>query len=249
MRESRRISLVKLRRSLGFARTARMPDGRKFGQWLTLGIMQRTSSLRGAAPRSRFYHDISRLGGNGPGRRRPFPFATIVARLGRKHTGGTMLYRTALSLFAVTLMASAAVAQTTPHAAPPDAFKFLAAKDVNALTDRPGPGAKTAYLADHENYFVEYATRTAAGNVAEVHAHWSHLIHVLDGQATLTYGGTVTNPKDTAPGQVRGDAIAGGTSITVRPGDFIQIPAGMPHMFDAIAPGTKFHYVVFNVRQ
>jgi len=134
------------------------------------------------------------------------------------------------------------------HSAPPEPFKFLSAKEVAALTDKPGPGAKTAYLGDHENYFVEYATRSDTGNVPEVHTHWTHYIHILAGEGMLTYGGTVSNPRETAPGQIRGDGIVGGTGMAVHEGDYVQIPAGMPHLFNP-APGTKLRYVVFNTRQ
>ena len=159
-----------------------------------------------------------------------------------------MGHRTAIALAAIMVMAPAAMAQTAPHAAPPESFKFLSAKDVSALTDMPGPGAKTAFLGDHEDYYVEYATRSDAGNLAEVHLHWTHYIHILAGEGTLTYGGTVSNAKETGPGQIRGDAIAGGTSIAVHEGDYVQIPAGMPHLFNP-ARGTKLRYVVFNTRQ
>ncbi len=142
----------------------------------------------------------------------------------------------------------AVLAQGSPHSQPAEGFKYLAAKDVDALTDKPGPGAKTAFPVDHESYYVEYATRSDAGNEAEMHAHWTHYLHVLSGAATLTYGGAIAKARDTGPGQVRGESITGGKSMTVHAGDFIQIPAGMPHMFDPAA-GTKFHYVVFNIRQ
>lgn len=72
---------------------------------------------------------------------------------------------------AILFLAPAAMAQTAPHSTPPEIFKFLPAKDVAALTDKPGPGPQTAYLGDHEDYFVEYAARTDTGNVAEVHTH------------------------------------------------------------------------------
>ncbi len=159
-----------------------------------------------------------------------------------------MQTRTAIAFAASVLMAPAALAQTAMHATPPEGFKFLSAKDVTALTDKPGPGAKTAFLGDHENYFVEYATRSDAGNEPEVHTHWTHYIHILSGDGTLTYGGTVSNARETGPGQIRGEAIAGGTSMTVHAGDYLQIPAGMPHLFVASA-GTKLHYLVFNARQ
>jgi quercetin dioxygenase-like cupin family protein len=160
-----------------------------------------------------------------------------------------MFTRIAASLFALTLWAPAALAQTPLRSLPAEPFKFLSAKEVDALTDKPGPGAKTAFPVDHENYYVEYASRSNTGNVPEVHTHWTHYIQVLSGEATLTYGGTVSNAKETGPGQVRGDAIVGGTSLTVHPGDFLQIPAGMPHLFMVASPNVKFHYVVFNTRQ
>src|ERR1700761_8031658 len=160
--------------------------------------------------------------------------------------------RVAASLFAAMLLApsviSAAWAQTSLRSLPAEGFKYLSAKDVEALTDKPGPGAKTAFPVDHENYFVEYAERSDQGNEPEVHTHWTHYIHVLSGEATLTYGGTVTKARETSPGQIRGEGIAGGTRIAVHAGDFLQIPAGMPHEFNGIAPGSKFRYVVFNTK-
>jgi quercetin dioxygenase-like cupin family protein len=160
-----------------------------------------------------------------------------------------MYTRIAVSLFVAALLTPPAFAQTPLRSIPAEPFKYLSAKEVDALTDKPGPGAKTAFPVDHENYYVEYARRSDTGNVPEVHVHWTHYIQVLSGEAALTYGGTVSNAKDTGPGQIRGDAIVGGTTITVRPGDFLQIPAGMPHLFIPTSPTVKFHYVVFNTRQ
>ena len=152
----------------------------------------------------------------------------------------------AAALAATTAFAAEPV-RVTPHSMPPDGFKYMPAKDVDALTGQPGPGPHTAYAADHENFFVEYASRNDSANLAELHAHWTHYIHILSGEATLTYGGTIHNAKDTAPGQVRGDAITGGKTVQVHPGDYIQIPAGTPHMFNP-PKGGKLHYVVFNIR-
>ena len=158
-----------------------------------------------------------------------------------------LFQRVTVALFAVALFAPSAFAQTPLRNTPLDGFKYLSAKDVEALTDKPGPGAKTSFPVDHENYNVEYAQRSDKGNEPEVHLHNTHYIQVLSGEATLIYGGTVTNAKETGPGQIRGDGISGGTSMTVRAGDFLQIPAGMPHLFN-VASGGKFRYVVFNTR-
>src|SRR6201996_2845341 len=140
-----------------------------------------------------------------------------------------MSCRLAASLFAATLLApsliSTALAQTSLRSLPAEGFKYLSAKEVEALTDKPGPGAKTAFPVDHENYYVEYAERSDKGNEPEVHTFWTHYIQVLSGEATLTYGGTVTKAHETSPGQIRGEAITGGMTKTVRTGDFLQIPA------------------------
>jgi len=160
-----------------------------------------------------------------------------------------MFQKIAVSLCAAALLAGPALAQTPMRARPPESFKYLPAKEVEASTDKPGPGVKTAFPVDHEDYDVEYAERSDKGNEPEVHTYRTHYIHVISGESLLTYGGTVTNAREASPGQIRGDAIAGGTSITVRGGDFLQIPAGMPHLFEVKSPTVKFRYVVFNARQ
>ena len=160
-----------------------------------------------------------------------------------------MFHRIAALSFATVLLAMPVLAQTPMRARPPEAFKYIPGKDVEVLTDKPGPGVKTAFPVDHEDYDVEYAQRTDKGNEPEVHTYRTHYIHVLSGESLLTYGGTVTNARETSPGQIRGDGISGGTSITVRGGDFLQIPAGMPHLFEVKSPTVKFRYVVFNARQ
>ena len=159
-----------------------------------------------------------------------------------------MFHRIAASLLAATMLAAPAWAQTSLRSLPAEGFKYLSAKQVEALTDKPGPGAHTAFPVDHENYYVEYAERSDKGNEPEIHTHWTHYIQVLSGEATLVYGGTVSGAHETGPGQIRGDAIQGGTTMTVHTGDFLQIPAGMPHLFN-VAAGGKFRYVVFNTRQ
>lgn len=155
----------------------------------------------------------------------------------------------AVPLLAGLVLTAPAFAQTPMRARPPEAFKYIPGKEVEALTNKPGPGVKTAFPVDHEDYDVEYAERSDKGNEPEVHTYRTHYIHVLAGESVLTYGGTVTNARETAPGQIRGDGISGGTSITVRTGDFLQIPAGMPHLFEVKSPSVKFRYVVFNARQ
>jgi hypothetical protein len=56
-----------------------------------------------------------------------------------------------LLLAAALLVPVAASAQTPLRSTPPEGFKYLSAKDVEALTDKPGPGVKTSFPEDHED--------------------------------------------------------------------------------------------------
>ena len=64
---------------------------------------------------------------------------------------------------------------------------------------------------------------------AEVHETQVDVIFVKSGEATLVVGGTVVEPRTTAPGEIRGKSIKGGTSKKMAPGDVIHIPAKIPH--------------------
>lgn len=142
-------------------------------------------------------------------------------------------------------VATAAAAQT---ASAPETYKFLSAKEIAALTDKPGSDPHTNNLVVRPGYTVEYALRTDSGNLVEVHAHTIHYINILEGQGTLSYGGTVNNPTEGKNGEVRGPSISGGTTVAIHAGDYMEIPAGTPHLFNA-ASGTKLHYVVFNIKE
>jgi len=104
-----------------------------------------------------------------------------------------------------------------------------AGEDVAALTDKPGPGAKTAFLGAHENYYVEYATRSDAANEAEVHAT-GRITDILSGEAVLTYGRHGHHPRDTGPGPDTGARHHRRQDMTLHAGGLCADPAGMPHM-------------------
>jgi mannose-6-phosphate isomerase-like protein (cupin superfamily) len=93
-----------------------------------------------------------------------------------------------------------------------------------------------------ERYMVHASRRDGAGQV-EVHARDADVIYVLDGTATFVTGGTVVEPKTTAPDEIRGRAIQGGESRSLEKGDVVIVPAGTPHWFETV-PGALTYYVV-----
>lgn len=143
------------------------------------------------------------------------------------------------------LLTAVSVAQTARNATPADDFKYLSAGDAAALVNKPGPAPVVSLLSDHEYYFSEVVARSTDGQV-EVHHHWIDFITVLAGEATLTYGGTVAGAKETTPGEMRGGTIAGGKTIALHRGDYLEIPADMPHLMTA--PKHNFSYLIVKVR-
>ena len=73
------------------------------------------------------------------------------------------------------------------------------------------------------------AIRLEGDGEAEVHNTQVDVIFVTSGEGTLIIGGTVVDPKTTAPGEIRGKSITGGIARKMAPGDVIHIPAKLPH--------------------
>ena len=152
------------------------------------------------------------------------------------------------ALAALPLTASAqtpggAAAPPLPHNAPIDAFVYQPAAEVEALTHRTDGKPQSKIVIDHENYFIEYVTRVINTN-AEAHNHWYDYIHVLDGEGSITYGGTQEGGRDTGQQEIRGGTLVGGKLQILHPGDRLVIPPGMPHIFTA-TPGHTFTYLIF----
>jgi quercetin dioxygenase-like cupin family protein len=161
-----------------------------------------------------------------------------------------MPYKSALVLSLIALAPFAARAQTptpTLRSTPFEPFIYQPAAQVEALTHKPDGKTASAVVSDHEYYYIEYVTRGPTGNNPEAHGHWYDYIHVLAGEGTITYGGTQQDAKDVGQAEMRGGTMVGARTITLRPGDRLVIPPGLPHLFTA-TPGNTFTYLIFKQR-
>jgi mannose-6-phosphate isomerase-like protein (cupin superfamily) len=77
-------------------------------------------------------------------------------------------------------------------------------------------------------YRVGLEYRTPKG-IASVHKNDGEFMYVLEGEGVIVAGGTVVNPKDLGA-NIDGDAIAGGSDIPMKKGDWIFVPKGLPHL-------------------
>jgi len=64
--------------------------------------------------------------------------------------------------------------------------------------------------------------------IASVHKNQGEFMYVIAGEGHIPTGGTVTNPKDTGA-NIDGDDMLGATDHLMKAGDFIFVPAGLPH--------------------
>lgn len=122
----------------------------------------------------------------------------------------------------------------------PDPSIFIPADRVEAAFTRGEP------LLEVAPYKVHASRREAPGR-AEVHTRDTDIIYVLSGTATLVTGGSVVDGQPTAPEEIRGAAITGGTAHRLTPGEVVVVPAGTPHWFEEVA--APFLYYVVKVTQ
>ena len=102
-------------------------------------------------------------------------------------------------------------------------------------------------IAKEGNRTFMIAHREGSG-VAEWHEKEADVMFISAGQVTMVYGGTIVDAKTTAPGEMRGPSIRGGTEAKLGAGDVLHIPAKVAHQM-ILAPGAKVTYFVTKVVQ
>jgi len=102
-------------------------------------------------------------------------------------------------------------------------------------------------IATEGNRTFMVAHREGSG-IPEWHEKQADVIFISAGQITMVYGGTLAGAKTTAPGEMRGGSIQGGTEAKLGPGDVLHIPAKVPHQM-MLAPGVQVTYFVTKVTE
>ncbi len=110
-----------------------------------------------------------------------------------------------------------------------------------------GSGAASETLRAYPQHVAILSFRSRSGEV-QVHEKFADHFIVLAGAATMVMGGTVTGPRNVAPGETRGDAIEGGERQELRAGDMIHVPAGVPHQI-LLAGDKTFTCFVMKIQE
>jgi mannose-6-phosphate isomerase-like protein (cupin superfamily) len=138
-------------------------------------------------------------------------------------------------------LASAALLLSLPAlTAEPGSHGYWSAAELD------GGAELTGRLIDETGYFGALAHREPGPGASELHRDWADIYFVTRGTATLIVGGTIPNPRETSPGELRGESIDGGMRRTLGVGDVVHIPAGTAHHV-IVAPGSELDYFLVKV--
>lgn len=146
----------------------------------------------------------------------------------------------------LSLASASAVAADAP------AFSLWTADTVKQagkeLAGKLGPqGVASQKLADMGNYNFALVLRNQSGT-AEIHQKMTDIFVIESGEADLLTGGTLVNPTNSLPTEIRGTAVQDGVEHHLVAGDVLTIPAGMPHQMK-LAPGKEVLYIAIKVAQ
>jgi mannose-6-phosphate isomerase-like protein (cupin superfamily) len=144
----------------------------------------------------------------------------------------TLLTRATLLTTAVLFIAAA----VSLGGGVPAAVHYIGHNKVTEVMSKGGPIVNDPGL-------VVLAQRREAG-VVEYHDHTNHVFVMVEGEATLVVGGTMVDPKRTAPNQMRAPSLEGGTVYHLSKGDVITIPAKTSHWFKEVPTKTVAYYAV-----
>lgn len=79
----------------------------------------------------------------------------------------------------------------------------------------------------------------------EVHDASDDIYYVLEGEATLMLGGSLTAPNEISTGEWRSKVATGGQKVTIKKGDLIVVPRGTVHQ--RTVTGKGFSMILIKV--
>ena len=110
---------------------------------------------------------------------------------------------------------------------------------------RHGDGLGSEVLHEYPRHFSVLTFRDRTGE-SEIHEKFADMFYILAGSTTLVTGGKLVNARGVGPGEIRGDAIEGGTQQELRVGDVAHVPAGTPHHMVVSGEKTVTYFVMKN---
>jgi mannose-6-phosphate isomerase-like protein (cupin superfamily) len=144
----------------------------------------------------------------------------------------------------IILLLASGIASPLAAQSAPDATKlFTSSADIQALIAKAKNERKNGEPMVSEPilslvpYKVDLEYR-AGVRPPSIHMREAEILYVISGSGTFVMGGKLVNEVKTDPNNPTGTSIEGGTTRSVAKGDYMMVPQGTPHWFNAITSGT-----------
>ena len=153
--------------------------------------------------------------------------------------------RVAARLVVAAVRAACVVAAAPARAADPATPVYVSAEKLKEIMRDLAPRVNKQTGQSPQRFgdsmFIMHREKNSG---AEAHTDSADFIVVNDGVGTILMGGRILNGRLDRPGEIRGDAIEGGTPYPVKAGDMLYVPKAMPHQFQVQHGGHVVYTVV-----
>jgi mannose-6-phosphate isomerase-like protein (cupin superfamily) len=164
----------------------------------------------------------------------------------RKHMT-RILFSATVAIFALAILASAQ-ARIPSTATKPFVIKTKQeVADIDKALEKQG-GNKNLDVVPAAGVQMRVAIfhdEKREGDQFEVHDSSDDIYYVLEGDATLALGGSLTEAKEISPGEWRSKTAAGTKNVPIRKGDLIVVPRGTVHQ--RTVTGKGFSMILIKV--
>jgi uncharacterized RmlC-like cupin family protein len=142
------------------------------------------------------------------------------------------------------MLLSIAAASSAPTQARADALtaQYISADQIEAAVAQPPTGTVAKQVGTSPNTAIWTIRRDTAGEV-ELHEIWNDVIIARAGSVTIRVGTKVIGNHQIKPHEWLGGKLVDGSVFTLKVGDVLFIPAGLPHQMTTVGGGS-FSYLV-----
>lgn len=154
-----------------------------------------------------------------------------------------------IRILPLVLLSAGCMTTGVPGPDSPNPFVFVTASEASdriasVPVERHLSFTSLVNAGEHSSLLV---FRDATGE-AELHEYDTDFWVVREGAATLVYGGQIIEPRETAPGEIRGNSIHEGRRREIRAGDIVNIPPDMSHQL-VLDEGQTITYLIVKIRE
>ena len=126
---------------------------------------------------------------------------------------------------------------------PTDKILVVSPADVDAMAKELAAKKQATNQFIHEDKYNVEVRRLTGRQPILMHVRKSDFMLIREGEGTSQYGGQLVDPKPGGggdEGDMHADAVTGGMTRVLKPGDVIFVPAGLPHGFVEIKDHITF---------